>query len=126
MLSRELTASVIKTFFEELGDIRDGRRIENSDLYAGLYFPYFYRERRWFVEAGISEITTLLADDPIRKLEMLTELMYQDARRATSAELQAAMYRKIIQLYDVIDARSMTFSMERTNRVRELEKQLNG
>lgn len=55
---------------------------------------------------------------------MLTELIYRDARRLTDAEIQGAMYRKIIELYDVIDARSMEFSVERMNRVAELKQLL--
>lgn len=124
MLSRDLTASVIKTFFGELGDVRDGRREENSELsLARLYVPYFYREKMWFVNAGVPEITALLADDTIRRLEMLTELMYQDV--LTSVELRTTMCRKIIELYDVIDSQGQTFSLERTNRRLELQKLLN-
>lgn len=127
MLSRELTASVIKTFFGELGDIRDGGRNQDSEQpFAALYTSYFHRERDWFVGADVTEITAFLADDPIAKLEMLTELMYQDAHRTTNAAIQAAMFRKIIELYDVIDTRSMEFSLTRVNRAEELKKILNG
>lgn len=126
MLSRELTASVIKTFFEELSDVRDGGMNQpTAQPFAALYTSYFHLERDWFVRADVPEITTFLAEDPIAKLEMLTELMYQDARRATSAAVQAAMFRKIIELYDVIDTRSMAFSITRVNRVEELKKILN-
>lgn len=126
MLSRDLTATVIKTFFAELGDIRDGRRRENVACpFAGLYMPYFHQEREWFIKSEVKEITALLVDDPIAKLEMLVELMYQDARCLTDAEIQGVMFRKIIELYDVIDSRSMEFSMERANRAEELKKLLN-
>ena len=126
MLSRDLTASVIKTFFEELSDVRDGRRQENvANPFAGLYMPYFHQESEWFFKAEVKEITALLADDPIAKLEMLTELLYQDARRLTDAEVQGVMFRKIIELYDFIDVRSMEFSIERANRAEELKKLLN-
>ena len=126
MLSRDLTASVIKTFFEELGDVRDGRQQENTAYpYAGLYMPYFHREREWFVNADVKEITDLLADDPIAKLEMLAELLYRDARCLTDAEVQGVMFRKILELYEVIDTRSMEFSIERMNRAEELKKFLN-
>lgn len=126
MLSRDLTASVIKTFFEELGDVRDGRRQENTAYpYAGLYMPYFHQEREWFVKADVKEITDLLADDPIAKLEMLAELLYRDARCLTDAEVQGVMFRKILELYEVIDTRSMEFSIERMNRAEELKKLLN-
>lgn len=125
MLSRDLIATVIKTFFEELDDVRDGGKQNGEEsLYAGFYTSYFARERDWFIQAPVTEITTFFADDPIYKLEMLTELIYRDARRLTDAEIQGAMYRKIIELYDVIDARSMEFSVERMNRVAELKQLL--
>lgn len=125
MLSRDLIATVIKTFFEELDDIRDGgRKTTDESLYAGLYTSYFNKERDWFMQAPVSEITTFFVDDPIYKLEMLTELLYRDTRRLTDAEIQCIMYRKIIELYDVIDARSMEFSIERMNRISELKQLL--
>ena len=125
MLSRDLTATVIKTFFEELGDVRDGKRYENvANPFSGLYIPYFHQEREWFFKAEVKEITALLADDPIAKLEMLTELLYQDVRRLTDAEIQGVMFRKIIELHEVIDTRSMEFSIERANRTEELKKLL--
>lgn len=125
MISRDLTATVVKTFFVELSDIRDGRRQTNIVCpFAGLYAAYFYQEREWFFRAKVQEITALFVDDPIDKLEMLVELMYRDVRCLTDAEVQGVMFRKILELYDVIDTRSMTFSLERTNRVDELKKLL--
>lgn len=122
MLSRDLIATVIKTFFEELDDVRDGGgRQEQNTSYAGFYDSYFHRSREWFLQASVQEITTFLVDDPIYKLEMLTELMYRDARRLSDAEIQGIMYRKIIELYSEIDTRSQEFSMERMNRVTELK-----
>ena len=125
MLSRDLIASVVKTFFEELDDVRDaGWKADAESPYAGLYLSYFKQKREWFLQAKVSEITTFFADDPIYKLEMLTELLYRDARCLTDAELQAVMYRKIIELYDLIDVRSQEFSIERMNRVAELRQYL--
>ena len=38
MLARDLIATVIKTFFEELDDVRDGKRQMNDESpYAGMY-----------------------------------------------------------------------------------------
>ena len=125
MLSRDLIATVIKTFFEELDDVRKGgKQSEAGSVYSGFYVSYFNKEREWFLRSEVSEITVFFADDPIYKLEMLTELLYRDARKLTDAEIQGIMYRKIIELYEVIDARSMEFSVERMNRVAELKQLL--
>ena len=125
MLARDLIATVIKTFFEELDDVRDGKRQMNDESpYAGMYASYFNKDRDWFIQADTEEITTFFADDPIYKLEMLTELIYRDARRLTDAGRQAILYRKIIELYEVIDIRSQEFSMDRMNRPTELKQWL--
>ena len=122
MLSRDLIATVIKTFFEELDDVRDGGRPEGQEAaYAGLYTTYFNKERSWFLQVTASEITTFFADDPVYKLEMLTELMYRDASSLTDIEVQRIIYQKVLELYEVIDIRSREFSMERMNRVLELK-----
>lgn len=125
MLARDLIATVIKTFFEELDDVRDGKRQMNDESpYAGMYASYFNKDRDWFIQADTEEITTFFADDPIYKLEMLTELIYRDARTLTDAGIQAILYRKIIELYEVIDIRSQEFSMDRMNRTTELKQWL--
>ena len=125
MLARDLIATVIKTFFEELDDVRDGKRQMNDESpYAGMYASYFNKDRDWFIQADTEEITTFFADDPIYKLEMLTELIYRDAQRLTDAGIQAILYRKIIELYEVIDIRSQEFSMDRMNRTTELKQWL--
>ena len=122
MLARDLIATVIKTFFEELDDVRDGKRQMNDESpYAGMYASYFNKDRDWFIQADTEEITTFFADDPIYKLEMLTELIY---RGLTDAGIQAILYRKIIELYEVIDIRSQEFSMDRMNRTTELKQWL--
>lgn len=126
MLARDLIATVLKTFFEELDDVRDGKRQANDESpYTGMYASYFNKDRDWFIRADAKEITTFFADDPIYKLEMLTELIYRDARRLTDAGIQAVLYRKIIELYDVIDIRSQEFSIDRMNRAAELKQWLN-
>lgn len=117
MLSRDLIASIIRTFHESLEDVRDGG-------YENLYTAYFNKEREWFLQAQAKDITTFLADDPIYKTEMLSELLYRDARRLTDTELQGILYRKIILLYENIDARSQIFSLERSKRIQELKEQL--
>ena len=89
-----------------------------------MYASYFNKDRDWFIQADTGEITTVFADDPIYKLEMLTELIYRDARRLTDAGSQAILYRKIIELYEVIDIRSQEFSMDRMNRTTELKQWL--
>ena len=51
-------------------------------------------------------------------------MLYQDVRRLTDAEIQGVMFRKIIELHEVIDTRSMEFSIKRANRTEELKKLL--
>ena len=103
MLARDLIATVIKTFFEELDDVRDGKRQMNDESpYAGMYASYFNKDRDWFIQADTEEITTFFAD----------------------AGIQAILYRKIIELYEVIDIRSQEFSMDRMNRTTELKQWL--
>lgn len=122
MLSRNLIATVIKTFFEELDDRRDGGRKGQESRYVDLYIHYFKRDREWFIKAEARDITAFFADDPFYKLEMLAELMYRDARTEMNEGERWIIYRKLIELYDVIDMRSGEFSMERMNRVAELKQ----
>jgi len=91
MLARDLIATVIKTFFEELDDVRDGKRQMNDESpYAGMYASYFNKDRDWFIQADTEEITTFFADDPIYKLEMLTELIYRDGMMLAASFNDAA------------------------------------
>lgn len=125
MLSRDLIATVIKTFFEELDNVRDGgRREKQGNSYAGFYAAYFNKERDWFLQAPVAEITTFLADDPIYKLEMLVELMFRDVRAMTDFDMQRVIGQKVLELYEVIDFRGQEFSIERMNRTIELKQLL--
>ena len=125
MLSRDLIATVIKTFFEELDNVRDGgHREEQGNSYAGFYAAYLNKERDWFLQAPVAEITTFLADDPIYNLEMLVDLMFRDARAMTDFDMQRVICQKVLELYEVIDFRSQEFSIERMNRTVELKKLL--
>lgn len=122
MLSRDLIATVTKTFFEELDNVRDGgNQVVEGSLYAGFYNQYFNKDRDWFIQAPVEDITAFLAEDPIQKVEMLLELLFRDARRLKETETQWYMYRKIIGLYEEVDNRSMEFSMERMRRVAEIK-----
>lgn len=123
MLSRDLIASVVRTFFEELNDVRDGGK-EKERRYVRFYMDYFQKESQFFVRGDMPEITAFFVDDPIQKIEMLAELMYRDAGCMPDLDLQCVMYRRIIELYDLIDRRSMDFSIERMNRVAELRNKL--
>lgn len=123
MLSRDLIASVIKTFFEELDDVRDGeKRTGSAPTYAAFYPTYFNRDRDWFIGASLPEITDLFAGDPVYKLEMLAELLYREAQELAEVTMQKRLYRKIIDLYEVIDIQSREFSIERMNRIAELKQ----
>ena len=126
MLSRDLFASVIKTFFKELDDVRDGgEQVNDGRLYARFYPSYFGMERDWFVRKSAEEITVFFADDPIHKLELLTELMYLDAFSLTDRDMQRIIFQKILQLYDIIDERSQEYSMARVNRAAGIQDFLN-
>ena len=85
MLARDLIATVIKTFFEELDDVRDGKRQMNDESpYAGMYASYFNKDRDWFIQADTEEITTFFADDPNTRSSV----------RLTDAGIQAILYRR--------------------------------
>lgn len=125
MLSRDLIATVVRTFFEELGDMRDGgSKAETEKKYAGFYMTYFKQERLFFVQKSMQEVTTFFAGDPIQRIEMLAELMYRDAAFQAEQTMQVLMYKRIIELYDYIDMRTMEFSVERMNRVEELKNNM--
>lgn len=122
MLSRDLIATVVKTFFEELDDVREGgKKMDSESLYAGFYSSYFNRDREWVLKIPVSELTCFLADEPIHKLEMLVELMLRDTHSLADANIQRIIYQKVLELYDIIDVRSMEFSLERMAKRAELK-----
>lgn len=122
MLSRDLIATVVKTFFEELDDVRDGgKKMDSESLYTDFYSSYFNRDREWILKVPVSELTCFLADEPIHKLEMLAELMLRDAHSLADVNMQRIIYQKVLELYDIIDIRSMEFSLERMTRRAELK-----
>lgn len=91
--------------------------------YADFYTAYFDKERDWYIEASVSDITALFAGDPVYKLELLAELLYREAQELADVAIQKRLYRKLIDLYEVIDLQSKEFSLERMNRIVALKRQ---
>lgn len=129
MLARDLIAQVIRTFYEELDDVRDGGRPGGEEQrYGDLYITYFQRDRSFFVESSVEEIVAFFSSDPdaVYKYEMLAELMYRESKIVEDESLRQAMFRRMIELYEALDTLSLDFSIVRMNRVEELKNGLKG
>ena len=127
MLARDLIAQVIRTFYEELNDVRDGGRLGDMEQrYGDLYVAYFQRSREFFLNNDIKEIKAFFSEDPdaVYKYDMLAELMYREVKIVSDENLRQPMYLRIIELYEVLDSLSMDFSFVRMNRVQELKNEL--
>lgn len=127
MLARDLIAQVIRTFYEELDDVRDGGKLGDMEQrYGDLYMTYFQKDRKFFLRSNMEEIRAFFSEDPdaVYKYEMLAELMYREAGGVSDENLRQVMYSRIIELYEVLDLLSMDFSFVRMSRVQELKNEL--
>lgn len=123
MLSRDLIASVVKTFFEQLEDIRDGGK-RQTEAYAVLYQEYFHQNRDWFLEADLEVWMEKLPEEELYRAEMLSELMYRDALEISNQGQQQEVFRKVLALYSFLDRKSGDFSVIRMNRAMKMKKSL--
>lgn len=129
MLSRDYISRIIRTFFETLDALLNGKKddeMEIQEQLSDLYRIYFEKDRELFLNDSVENMVDYLKDDAhyIQKCEMLAELMYRDGGRQTDDKVRANLFRKVIFLYELIHNNSTDYSLVYMNRLAELQRLL--
>lgn len=127
MIERDYVMRLVKQFFDALAKLVSNRNEDNVEeiqvQLSGLYEQYLGKEMTFFYSSSVESIITGivagkdLQKEGIPRMEMLAELLYQDAIRKHDATLKQNLLRKALALFDYLAANSHTFSVDREARI---------
>jgi hypothetical protein len=135
MVERDYILRILQEFFQAIAKVV--RRKEESGDFAEaearfdeMYRQFFRRERTYYFDtekeiiAEDIEDETISERDAIGKIQMLAELLYQDALIRKTAPERIDLLEKALYLFRYLDANSKTFSWERGQRMQDIVKML--
>ncbi len=130
MLQRDYILRLVREFTEALEKLLEEK--EKKDVpevqvqLQSMYRAYFNHPPSFYYEQDAEYILNDLqqhyeGEAFLGRIDMLSELMYQDALLKVPEE-QAFLSKKVLCLLKYLDAHSDTFSFERRRKISEMEK----
>ena len=126
MIERDYIMRLLRQLFDALNEIVHGRKEESAEVVQhqvnGLYRQYFDREPQFFYDSTTESIIHLLEDsnshtDAFIKIEMLAELIYNDAILRPESPLRSDLLAKALGLFEYLEKNSSTFSLSRRDKI---------
>ena len=137
MVERDYLMRILQEFFDAIARIiHRGKSDQEPDLaemenrFSDMYRQFFKKPAEYFYEA---EKETLLNDleqegypeeHLFAKIQMLSELLYQDALIKKCIPEKCMMLEKVFYLLACLNQNSRTFSWERNQRMEDIRKKL--
>ncbi len=129
MLQRDYILRLVREFTEALEKLLEEKKKKDApevqvQLHS-LYRAYFNHPHTFYYEQPAEYILNELGqtyegEDFLQRIDMLAELMYQDALLKPTEE-QQYLFGKSLYLWKYLDAHSDTFSWERRRKIAELD-----
>lgn len=127
MLQRDYILRLFTKFFQDLAQYLSKKKDEDiEDGIQNLYDMYFCPSSFYYendVDAILHTLSSYKGQELLMRLEMLAELLYQDALRK-SGDGQINLLSKALALYQQLDVESTTFSFERREKMEKMRVQL--
>lgn len=132
MLRKDYIMRMLEQFFKVLAKlIKNENNLEIEDIeiqLAELYDTYFKNDFNFFHDSDTDRIIEFLksdnSGDDLYKVEMLAELIYQDACLQQENEQRKSLLIKSLNLLEYLDKESKTFSMERFNKMEFIKNEV--
>ena len=127
MIKQDYLLAMIEHFFKMIARML---RLKETDPEAvepeleKIYSQFLNNNRAYFLTTGLSNLYQAFGESEkgISQAEMLAELFYRELQLFDRPEINPLIARKLIGLYDYIDAQTREFSIERMNRRKEIEQ----
>jgi len=133
MIERDYILRIIQEFFQAIAKVVR-RKEESGDVeeaearFDEMYRQFFRRARPYFLETEKEIIVEDVEDSTddersaIGKMQMLAELLYQDALIRPAAPQRINLLEKALHLLRYLDANSKTYSWERGQRMQDIQR----
>lgn len=123
MLKRDFILSLIEQFAKELAVFLTGRTGKDVEpgTFDEFYTRYLHKDASFFYESDIDGLRAFInekkGEERLAYMEMLAELLFQDAPMHLEPATKQDLYMKSLALYEWLDEESKTYSAERLQRM---------
>lgn len=133
MLERDYIKRLIRQFFDALEKLIEKKEYlpqENIQLeFEGMYCTYFLKPKEFFCTQDGEYILMYLCQtfeqhELLDRVEILSELLYQDALIQPAGAAQKSLLEKSLYLLEYLDQHSDTFSFERKDKIAGIKKMI--
>lgn len=133
MLERDYIKRLIRQFFDALEKLIEKKEYlpqENIQLeFEGMYRTYFLESKEFFCTQDKEYLLMYLCQtferhELLDRVEILAELLYQDALIQSSDDEQKNLLEKSLYLLEYLDQHSDTFSFERKSKIAGIKKMI--
>ena len=133
MLERDYIKRLIRQFFDALEKLIEKKEYlpqENIQLeFEGMYRTYFLESKEFFCTLDKEYLLMYLCQtferhELLDRVEILAELLYQDALIQSSDDEQKNLLEKSLYLLEYLDQHSDTFSFERKGKIAVIKKMI--
>jgi len=124
MFEEDYIMRMFNQFFEDLSLFLSKGRMVNKEKEIQILYETYFHPSVYYYEKNIHDIYALFSqysqEEQIYRMSMLAELFYQDALIQNS-DLKNSLLEKSLFLFETIETKSNTFSLDRRMRIRQIE-----
>ena len=128
MIQQDYFIRIIREFFEALARALEKKEMEGrskaiQDMYQQYLGSYEYYQNATAEEA-IDHIATVYPEEQrYQRMEMLAELYYAEAEWR-AYPINTTLLERALQLFEVIDRNSDTFSLARADKIKDIRNRI--
>lgn len=131
MIERDYILRILQQFFELLERLIHNKAKQGTGqtqtTLDTLYGSFLGRPAEFYKENSLDEIIQSFGEtDHLPKIEMLSELLYQDALLKEEGEARRTILGKSLSLFEYLDAHSTTYSVSRQQKINEVRREMAG
>lgn len=123
MLQKDYILRLLSKFFEALHLYLDRKRKGSEDQIETFYTNYFQPSQFYIdntKENVLNSLSEYPKDEEEYRMEMLAELLCQDALERKEESVKVNLLKKSLFLYERLDTLSSTYSFERKRKIQEI------
>jgi hypothetical protein len=133
MIERDYIMRILQEFFNAIAklvrlNVEDPDTSRIQERFNDVYEQFFRRPATHFYEVEKEEILADLKKegqserDTLGKVQMLSELLYQDGLIKTSIPEKCMLLEKSLYLFDYLEQNSRTYSWDRSQKMIDINK----
>ncbi|MCI1682587.1 MAG: hypothetical protein LKI39_08540 [Bacteroides sp.] len=124
MIEEDYILRLLTQFLEDISLFLSKRGKENSEKEIQILYSTYFRSSQYYYENNISTIDASISqykeNEQESRMQMLAELLYQDAL-IKNGEIKVDLLRKSLYLFQKLDIKSKTFSIDRRNKIQQIK-----